>query len=130
MISYEVKQKGLYWKVSGCRFVKPHSFSPQISHAGILRRMNSVFDRLVEKQKKTDKKYHMVHPSFDSNVETNLGRKFLHIIDRCFPKNHPLHKIFNRHALQLKAPELLMHAKREIYHLLSNFNSPTQRPDT
>ena len=35
------------------------------------------------------------NPPFNSNIKTNLGRKFLHIVDRCFPKHHPLHKIFN-----------------------------------
>ena len=34
-------------------------------------------------------------------MKTNLGRRFLNIVDRCFPKNHPLHKIFNRHTLKL-----------------------------
>ena len=28
-------------------------------------------------------------------------RKFLNIIDRCFPNEHPLHKIFNKHTLKL-----------------------------
>ena len=37
----------------------------------------------------------------DSNVKTNLGRKFLLVVDKCFPKNHPLNKIFNRHTLKL-----------------------------
>ena len=36
-----------------------------------------------------------------SNVKTNLGRKFLLVVDKCFPKNHPLNKIFNRHTLKL-----------------------------
>ena len=34
-------------------------------------------------------------------MKTNLGRKFLNIIDRCFPNGHPLHKIFNKHTLKL-----------------------------
>ena len=29
------------------------------------------------------------NPPFNSNVRTNLGRKFLHIPGKCFPKNHP-----------------------------------------
>lgn len=37
------------------------------------------------------------NPPFNSNIKTNLGRKFLHIVDKCFQKNHPLYKIFNRH---------------------------------
>ena len=40
-------------------------------------------------------------PPWNANVKTNLGRKFLNIIDRCFPNGHPLHKIFNKHTLKL-----------------------------
>ncbi|KAK3740549.1 hypothetical protein QZH41_004318 [Actinostola sp. cb2023] len=41
------------------------------------------------------------NPPWDSNVKTNLGKKFLNAVDKCFPKDHPLHKIFNRHTLKL-----------------------------
>ena len=41
------------------------------------------------------------NPLWNANVKTNLGRKFLNIIDRCFPKGHPLHKMFNKHTLKL-----------------------------
>ena len=41
------------------------------------------------------------NPPWNANVKTNLGRKFLNIIDRCFPNGHPLHKIFNKHTLKL-----------------------------
>ena len=41
------------------------------------------------------------NPPWNANVKTNLGRKFLNIIDRCFPNEHPLHKIFNKHTLKL-----------------------------
>ena len=30
------------------------------------------------------------NPPWNCNVKTNLGKKFLHIVDKCFPKNHPL----------------------------------------
>ena len=43
----------------------------------------------------------MVQPPWDANVKTNLGKKFLGIVDKCFSQNHPLHKIFNRHTLKL-----------------------------
>ena len=70
------------------------------------------------------------NPPFNSNIKTNLGRKFLHIVDRCFPKHHPLHKIFNIVCLKILWSgwclkivclkiELLMHAKHEIYHLIA-----------
>ena len=34
-------------------------------------------------------------------MKTNLGRKFLKNVDKCFPKKHQLLKIFNRHTLKL-----------------------------
>ena len=40
------------------------------------------------------------NPPWDANVKTNLGKKFLGIVDKCFSQNHPLHKIFNRHTLK------------------------------
>ena len=41
------------------------------------------------------------NPPWNSRVKTNLGRKFLFIVDKCFLKKHPLHKMFNRHTLKL-----------------------------
>ena len=41
------------------------------------------------------------NPPFDSNVKTNLDRKFLRIVDKCFQKKHPLYRIFDRHTLKL-----------------------------
>ena len=38
---------------------------------------------------------------WNSNVKTNLGNKCLSIVDKYFPKNHPLNKIFNRCTLKL-----------------------------
>ena len=46
-------------------------------------------------------KNHMVQPPTERMKKTNLGRKFLNIIDSCFPKGQPLHKIFNKHTLKL-----------------------------
>ena len=41
------------------------------------------------------------NPPFNANVSTNIGRRFLAIIDECFPQNHPLRKICNRNTLKL-----------------------------
>ena len=43
----------------------------------------------------------MVQPAMELSLKINLGRKFLCIVGKCFPKIHPLHKIFNRHTLKL-----------------------------
>ena len=57
--------------------------------------------RATRKSKARKRKITWYNPPWDSNVKTNLGRKFLLIVDKCFPKNHPLNKIFNRHTLKL-----------------------------
>ena len=36
------------------------------------------------------------NPPYSKNVETNVGKRFLKLLDDHFPKNHKLHKIFNR----------------------------------
>jgi hypothetical protein len=41
------------------------------------------------------------NPPYSRNVETNVGKRFLELIDRHFPKSNPLSKIFNRHNLKL-----------------------------
>ena len=32
------------------------------------------------------------NPPWNANVKTNLGRKFINIINRCFPNEHPLQR--------------------------------------
>ena len=41
------------------------------------------------------------NPPYSNNVETNVGKCFLSLIDQHFPKSNPLHKIFNRNTLKL-----------------------------
>ena len=41
------------------------------------------------------------NPPFSLNVQTNVGQKFLQLIDKCFPKNHPLRQICNRNTLKI-----------------------------
>ena len=41
------------------------------------------------------------NPPFSRNVATNVGRSFLKILDEEFPRNHPLHKIFNRNTVKI-----------------------------
>ena len=41
------------------------------------------------------------NPPFNSRVKTNIGAEFFKIVDKCFPKCHPLHKICNRNTIKL-----------------------------
>ena len=35
------------------------------------------------------------------NIKTNVGASFLKLLDKHFPKHHPLHKILNRHNVKV-----------------------------
>ena len=41
------------------------------------------------------------NPPFSKNVQTNIGREFRNLIERCFPPNHKLRKLFNKNNLKL-----------------------------
>ena len=41
------------------------------------------------------------NPPFSASVSTNIGAKFLRIIDTCFPPTHILHKIINRNTVKV-----------------------------
>ena len=41
------------------------------------------------------------NPPFSKHVSTNVGRKFLNLIDKHFPKGHILHKLFNRNNVKV-----------------------------
>ena len=40
-------------------------------------------------------------PPFSKNTSTNIGHKFLVLVDKHFPKNHKLSKIFNRNTIKI-----------------------------
>lgn len=54
-------------------------------------------------QPKANRKRNIVwyNPPYDQNVKTNIGKEFLNIIDKCFPTNNKLHKIFNRNTVKI-----------------------------
>ena len=41
------------------------------------------------------------NPPFSKNVSTNVGKYFLKLLDKHFPKRHPYQKIFNRNTVKV-----------------------------
>jgi hypothetical protein len=41
------------------------------------------------------------NPPYGKNVVTNIGKTFLQLIDKHFPKSSRLHKIFNRNSIKI-----------------------------
>ena len=61
------------------------------------------------------------------NVKTNIGAKFLALIDRCFPKDGPLGKAFNRSNLKLSysaCPNMKQLISAHNRKLLANIKPP------
>ena len=54
-----------------------------------------------EERENNPKKTIWFNPPWSIAVKTNIGKRFFTILDTCFPKNHPYHKIFNRHTVKL-----------------------------
>ena len=52
------------------------------------------------KRERYPKKFYF-NPPYNRAVKTNVGKAFLGIVSRCFPKGHPWHKSFNRHTVKL-----------------------------
>ena len=41
------------------------------------------------------------NPPWNSEVETNIGKEFLKLVEECFPPENPLSKIFNRKSVKV-----------------------------
>ena len=54
-----------------------------------------------KKSKNRKRKESFFNPPYNMNVKTNIGAKFLKLIDDSFPPGHPLKKIFNRNTIKL-----------------------------
>ena len=54
-------------------------------------------------QPKTRRKRNIIWytPPYNKRVINNIGKTFLHLIDKEFTKDHPLHKLFNRNNVKI-----------------------------
>ena len=58
-------------------------------------------DKQSKSKRKRKREVIYWNPPFSINVKTNIGAKFLALIDKCFPKNGPMGKVFNRTNLKI-----------------------------
>ena len=58
-------------------------------------------NRTNTRNRKKARRLTWYNPPWNSSAQINLGKKFLNIVDKCFPRNHPVHKIFNRRTPKL-----------------------------
>ena len=53
------------------------------------------------RRKKRKRKITWFNPPFCQSIETNVSRKFFKLVDKHFPSDHQLRKIFNRNTLKV-----------------------------
>ena len=79
-----------------------------------------------ENEKLTSNRYRNItyfnHP-FSKNVQTNLGQKFLQLIKKCFPENHPLEKVVNKNTVKISYKTM-----PNLQKIISNHNRKIQKP--
>ena len=89
------------------------------------------------------------NPPYSCNVKTDVGRKFLQLVDKSFPPGHPLRPIFNRNTLKIsyscmpnmgavlaghnkkhskKPPNQTPHPTPHHHHTQPNHHSPIPHP--
>ena len=54
-----------------------------------------------EKNTNRQRKITWFNPPFSKNVQSNVGKQFLNLIDKNFPPSHPLRKIINRNTVKV-----------------------------
>ena len=59
------------------------------------------FQTIKPKKKIRKRKIIYFNPPYNENVNFNLGKQFISLIDKHFPKDHKFHKIFNRNTIKL-----------------------------
>ena len=53
------------------------------------------------KKRNRSRKVTWFNPPFSLSVKTKIGKEFLRILDKSFPQNNPLHKLFNRNTVKI-----------------------------
>ena len=65
--------------------------------------IHSMNNKNSEKKKNRSRKRRIFwfNPPWDSRVASDVGAKFLRILDKTIPRGHPLYKLFNRHTVKV-----------------------------
>ena len=56
---------------------------------------------IIQGQASNERNIIWLNPAFSKNVATKIGRYFLNLIDKDFPRDSKFHKIFNRNSIKV-----------------------------
>ena len=63
---------------------------------------NPDFNKNISRNRNRKRKIIWFNPPYSINVSSNIGKSFLAILDRHFPKSHELYKIFNWNNVKIR----------------------------
>ena len=73
------------------------------------------------------------NPPYSKSVKTNIAHDFLQLIDKHFPRNNRLHKLFNRHTVRVSyscSENMKTYIKRHNNKILKRNDSQDNPPNT
>ena len=74
-------------------------YQDAITNAGYDYRLK--FENRPQRKNKRTRKIIWYNPPFSKHVQTTVGKQFLHLIDKYFPKHNKLHNIFNHNTIKV-----------------------------
>ena len=78
-----------------------HDYEAALKRSGYPEELSYQEPTLERKKRCRKRKIIWYNPPFSSNVSTNIGRKFFTLLEKHFPKNNPLHKLFNKNTIKI-----------------------------
>ena len=79
--------------------IKP--YKDALKESGFSEALNYIAPTTNKKKKNRKWKIIWFNPPFSKSVKSNIGRIFLRLLSKHFPRNHTMHKIFNRNTVKI-----------------------------
>ena len=79
--------------------IKPYKNA--LKESGFSETLNYIAPTTNKEQKNGKRKIIWFNPPFSRSVKNNIGRTFLRLLSKHFPRNHTMHKIFNRNTVKI-----------------------------
>ena len=61
------------------------------------------YNNKTERKNKNKRRRNILwfNPPYSENIQTNIGKSFLNLLNKHFPPSHKFHKIFNKNTVKL-----------------------------
>ena len=107
-------------------------YQAELDKCGYSYRLVWMEEREIHQQKRVRARSRRViwfNPPYSVNVQTNVGKEFLLLVDKHFPVGHPLHNIINRNTVKMSyrcLPNMGRKLSNHNSKILKTHTNPTQ----